>query len=182
MPRIPYPTDEELSDEVRAQLAALPPFNLARTLAWAPTLLAPFLALGGAILSRCELDPRLRELAILQVARSTGATYERVQHEQIARSLGISDAEIAAAASGDPGPFDHEARLVLRAAEEITRGVSASDATLAELLERLGRRRTTELVVTVAYYGAVARVLETAGVEIEEKLAALEIAKGIGPR
>lgn len=180
MPRIPYPTDDQLSEQTRAQLAALPPFNLARTLAAAPTLLGPFLALGGAILARCELDPRLRELAILQVARCTGATYERVQHEQIARSLAITEEEITAVAAGDPGPFDDETRLVLQAAEEISLSVSASDGTLAALLEHFGRRQTTELVVTVAYYAAVSRVLETAGVEVEEHLAALEIAKGIG--
>ena len=181
MPRIPYPADEQLTERTRAQLAALPPFNLARTLAAAPTLLEPFLALGGAILSRCELDARLRELAILRVARCTGAEYERIQHEQIARSIGISEGEIAAVAAGEEEPFDDMARLVLRAAGEIAQDVRASDETLAALLEQLGPRRTTELVVTVAYYCAVARVLETAGVEVEETLAALEIAKGIAP-
>jgi NAD(P)-dependent dehydrogenase (short-subunit alcohol dehydrogenase family) len=179
--RIPYPADDELDDEARELLASLPPFNLARMLAGAPTTLRPFLGLGSAILQRCELDSRLRELAILQVARCTGATYERVQHEEIARAVGIPETDIESLRGGALESFDDDARLVLRAAEEITREIRASDATLAELLERLGRRQTLELVITVAYYGAVACVLETTGVELEAELPATAIATRRGP-
>ncbi len=181
MSRIPYTPEDELDEGAREVLASLPPFNLARMLAGAPTTLRPFLRLGGAILQRCELDPRLRELAILQVAHCTGAVYERVQHEEIGRQIGIPEREIESLRSGALEAFDDDARLVLRAAEEITREIRASDATLAELLHRFGRRQTLELVVTVAYYGAVARVLETTGVELEAELPATAIATPRGP-
>jgi len=180
MSRIPYTPEDELDDDARELLSALPPFNLARMLAGAPTTLRPFLGLGAAILQRCELDPRLRELAILQVAHCTGATYERVQHEEIARGIGIPECDIESLRSGTLKAFDDDARLVLRAAEEITREIRASDATLAKLLERLGRRQTLELIVTVAYYSAVARVLETTGVELEAELPAATIATARG--
>ncbi len=180
MSRIPYTPEDELDDNAREVLRALPPFNLARMLAGAPTTLRPFLGLGAAILQRCELDPRLRELAILQVAHCTGATYERVQHEEIARGIGIPESDIESLRDGEFEAFDDEARLVLRAAEEITREIRAAEATLAELLERLGRRQTLELIVTVAYYGAVARVLETTGVELEAELPATAITTARG--
>ena len=36
------------------------------------------------------------------------------------------------------------------------------------MLERLGRRQATELTVCCAYYSAVARIIATAGVELED--------------
>ncbi|TMK41444.1 MAG: carboxymuconolactone decarboxylase family protein [Actinobacteria bacterium] len=177
MARIPYPTEAELDDDTRAVLAALPPLNLMRMVAAAPTTLRPLARLGSAILLDTELDARLRELAILTVARVTGSTYEGAQHEEISRLLGMPEEEIAAARTGELDALGDDARLVVRAAEEISRDVRAGDETLAALLERLGHRPTVELVVCVAYYNAIARILETTGVELEEVLPA----KGLTP-
>ena len=87
MPRIPYPGDEELDDEARELLAKLPPLNVMRMFAGAPASMRPLVELGSSILLHSELDPRLRELAILAVAHATGSEYERFQHEALARAL-----------------------------------------------------------------------------------------------
>ena len=169
MTGIPYPTEAELDDDARAMLAALPPLNVVRMFAGAPAALGPLTDLGQAILLESELDPRLRELAILAVARTTGSGYERVQHEQVSRAIGVSDADIAAASAGDLDALDPEARLVARFAAAVARDVRADDELTAAVLELLGRRQATELVVCCAYYSAVARIIATCGVEIEEK-------------
>jgi len=156
MSRIPYPTDAELDDDARAILAALPPLNVVRMFAGAPAALRPLTDLGQAILLQSELDPRLRQIAILTVARTTGSTYERVQHEQVSRAFGVGDTEIEAASAGDLDALGEDARLVARFAAEIARDGRAGDELTAEVLALQGRRQTTELVVCCAYYSAVA--------------------------
>ncbi len=96
MSRIPYPTDSELGDDARAILAALPPLNIVRMFAGAPAALRPLTDLGQAILLHSELDPRLRQIAILTVARTTGSRYERAQHENLSRADGMPEIEIRA--------------------------------------------------------------------------------------
>lgn len=45
----------------------------------------------------------------------------------------------------------------------------AGDDTVAELLARFGPRAAMELIVCVGFYKAVARILETTGVELESR-------------
>lgn len=168
MNRIPPPADDELDDESKALLAELPPLNVTRAFAGAPASLRPLIDLGRSILLESELDPRLRELAILAVARATGSEYERFQHDAIARALGIPDAEIAAIAVGRYDDLDDEARLIATFADEVARNGSATEERTKAVLERLGRRPATELVVCCAYYSAVARIIATCGVELED--------------
>ncbi len=78
--------------------------------AGAPAALRPLTELGQAILLHAELDPRLRQIAILTVARATGSGYERAQHEQVTRALGVSDADVRAASAGDLDALDEEER------------------------------------------------------------------------
>jgi len=168
MSAIPYPAEAELDDDAREILGALPPLNIVRMFAGAPAALRPLTDLGQAILLRSELDPRLREIAVLTVARATGSGYERAQHEEVSRAIGMTGADIEAASDGDLESLDPDARLVARFAEAISRDVEAGAELTAEVLELLGRRQATELVVCCAYYCAVARIIATCGVEVEE--------------
>ncbi len=170
MTRIPYPTDDELDDDARAILAALPPLNIVRMFANAPAALRPLTELGQANLIHAELDPRLRQIAILTIARVSGSEYERAQHENVSRAVGLAENEIAAAVSGDFEGLDEPGRLVARFAEQIAEDVAADEATTAAVYELLGRRQATELVVCCAYYCAVARIIATCGVELEDAL------------
>ncbi len=170
MSRIPYPSDAELDDEARAILGALPPLNILRMFAGAPAALRPLTELGQAIILHAELDPRLRQIAILSVAHASGSVYERAQHENVSRALGVSDADIEAASTGNTDALDPDARLVAQFAASIARDVEAEEDLTKGALELLGRRQTTELVVCCAYYSAVARVIATCGVELEETL------------
>ena len=121
MARLPYVDPAQASPPVREALEALPPLNIFRTVAHAETAVRPLLRLGGAILGQGELDPRRRELVILRTAAVTGAEYEWVQHQAIARGVGASEEQIAAVRAGELGAasLDEDDRLVLRCAEEL---------------------------------------------------------------
>jgi len=170
MPRIPYPTEDEISPEAREMMASLPPLNLIRMFANAPAALGPVTDLGQAILLKSELNMRLREIAILAVARACDSDYERLQHENICRAIGMTEEDIRAAADQNPEALDEEARMIWFFADQIARNVRADEELTAQVLEHLGRRQTTELVIACAYYSAMGRIIETTGVELEETL------------
>ncbi|MGA2454030.1 MAG: carboxymuconolactone decarboxylase family protein [Solirubrobacteraceae bacterium] len=175
MSRIPYPNEELLPDDARELLDSLPPLNIVRMVANAPAALRPLTDLGQAILLHGELDPRLRQIAILCVARVTRSGYEQAQHENVSRLVGLEQSEIDAATSGRLDALAPHEQLVGRFAEQIARDVRAEEETTAQVLRLLGQRQTVELVVACAYYCLVARVIETCGVELEDVLPTADI-------
>src|SRR5437763_3947018 len=174
MARLPYADPERSPDPVREALQAVPPLNVFRMTANAETAFRPWLAFGGALLSSLELDPRVRELVILRVARLCGSEYEWVQHVPIAHSAGASDEEVAAV---DRGDLDDEAlaepdRAVLRFTTEVVHDVRASDeAAAAVVAARLSPPEIVELLLVIGQYMLVARVAETADIELDEPAA-----------
>ena len=168
--RLPYPDPSGSPEPVREALAALPPLNIFRMLSHAETAFRPFLRFGGAILGRLELDPKLRELAILQVARDAEAEYEWVQHVEISREVGVPDEQIAAVEADrldDPSLGGRE-RAVLRFAREVVAGPRVSDATFAAVEAQLSPQEIVELLLTVGNYLMLARVMTTLELELDD--------------
>ena len=181
-PRIPLPTDDELTPEDREILTRLPPLNVFRMVAGTQRGLRPFLQLGSAVLSN-SLDARRREIAVLRVAHATSAGYERAQHERLARQAGVTEGEIDAIATEEPvSSLDEEAKLICRVADEVSRDVRLSDETLEQLVERYGEREAAEVILLVSYYNMVSRFLESTRVELEDEPPTGWQALGGGPR
>lgn len=168
MARVPYPDPAELSQETQAFLAKLPPINIFRMLAGGEGLLAAFTRFGNHLLYKSALDPVLREVAILRVGVLSGAGYEVYQHEAISRQLGMSDELIAAVHEGpDAAALDAAQREVMRFTDDVVANVKASDATFQPLRDRLSVQELQELTITIGFYMAVSRYLETFGIDIE---------------
>lgn len=171
MARVPYPDPASLSADTQEYLGKLPPLNIFRMLAGGEALLPAFTRFGNHVLYKTQLDPVLREVAILRVGVLSGAGYEVHQHEAISRHLGMSDELIAAIHDGPDAPAfdaDDAQREVMRYTDDVVAHVRASDETMQPLLARLSLRELQELTITIGYYLAVAKYLETFGVDIEE--------------
>jgi alkylhydroperoxidase family enzyme len=170
MARIPYVEPDTAPTAVREVLERLPvKLNIFKMMAHAETNFRPLLRLGTSILSEQQLPAKLRELAILRVARLSHAEYEWVQHVPIAKVTGASDDQIAALGRDDAAAacFDPVERVVLRATDEIVRDVGASDATFAALAQHLSHREIVELVLAIGFYMTVARLMETTRIDVE---------------
>jgi 4-carboxymuconolactone decarboxylase len=168
MARVPIPDSATLSEDTQAFLAKLPALNIFRMLAGGESLLAAFSRFGNHLLYKTELDPILRELAILRVGVLSGATYEVHHHDRIGTQLGMRDELLAAVREGaESHVFDEPQREVLRYTDDLVANVRASDATFHPLLARLPMRELQELTVVIGFYMLVSRLLETFGVEIE---------------
>ena len=70
--------------------------NLHRLLAHSPNGARAFNAVGNFIRHGSRLDPRLREMAILQVGYLERSPYEYSHHVKIGRDFGVSDDDIRA--------------------------------------------------------------------------------------
>lgn len=174
MARVPYLDEDDVAPEHRDLLARK--LNLYRALVHSPESARQFVALGMHIRHHLKLDPRLRELAIIQVGYLARAPYEYAHHIEIGRDAGVSDADlraIAAESAGIVSGLPALDRAVLAAARELVAGTTVSDATFAELARGLDHERVVELVLSTAFYCAVVRVLGTLGIELEAGYEAL---------
>jgi alkylhydroperoxidase family enzyme len=168
MTRLPYLDPNLASAPVQEALAALPDLHLFRVLGHAESVLRPWLALGGALLSSLSLDPRLRELVILQVARSAGSEYERVQHEAIAAGVGVPPRQIRAVVSGhleDSALGD--SAPVLRVVGELVHTHAITDAEFAILRQHLDDRECVELLLVVGHYLGLALLAAAVDLELD---------------
>ena len=166
MARLPYVRPQDASPEVAEALRAGPQLNLFALMANAPTAYRPWLRWGGVLLTGLQLDPVLRELAILRVAAlSPGAEYEWDQHEAIARAVGVTDAQIEAVRGAQPGPLDEDAQIVVRFTDEVVRDVAPTDATYEALAARLSPREIVELLQVIGQYMMLARIMATAQID-----------------
>jgi len=170
MARIPYPDPSQAPERVTEALAALPPLNIFRMLAHAETAVRPFLRFGSAILGQLQLDPKLRELAILQVAVQAGAEYEWVQHAAIGQAVGLTDEQLDAVRREhiDSESFSDTERAVLLFSSEVIEHPRVSNETFAAVSEHLSPREVVELLLTIGNYLMLARVMTTLDLELDE--------------
>jgi alkylhydroperoxidase family enzyme len=170
MARLPYLDRSDLLPEHQDLLARN--LNLYRILAHSPRAARSLNTLARFIRDGSRLDPRLRELAILQVGYLTRSAWEFAHHVRIGREVGVTDDEIRAIVAetdGQPTALDSLAKAVLRAAREMTLDLGLSDATFAELRRVLDNERLTDLVVTIAFYNCLVRLLAAMQVDVEEE-------------
>ena len=168
MARVPYLDVSDLPPEHQDLLAR--PIALNRALANNPECAKAMGVLAMYIRHKSKVDPRLRELAILQVGYIAKSAYEWSHHVKIGREFGVSDDDIRALVeetAGRPSTLDVLSKTVLRAAREMTSDLAMSDATYASLERELGRSKLIDLMMAIAFYNAVVRVLGTLQIDVE---------------
>lgn len=168
MARLPYLEPDQVAEQYRDMLKRNT--NLHKLLINSPEMARAFSGLGGYIRNRSNLDPRLRELAILQVGWMEKSEYEFTHHVKIGKEFGVTDADIEgliAETAGKPSKLEPLAKAVLRGAREMVRDLAMSEATFAQIKEGLSNEHMVDLVLTIAFYCAVVRVLATMQIDNE---------------
>ena len=94
MARLPYLEADQVAPEYRDMLKRNT--NLHKLLVNSPDMARAFNGVGGYIRFNSKLDPRLRELAILQVGWMERSEYEFTHHVKIGKEFGVTDDDIAA--------------------------------------------------------------------------------------
>jgi alkylhydroperoxidase family enzyme len=175
MARVPYP---ERDDYPAAYLDAYdrmlrergdPPLHVFAALANIPNLLDPLLTFTGEMREGAVIEARLRELAIMTVALATGATYEFDHHWNSALKAGLRREQLEDLPDAETSDaFDDRERAVVRYAREATLSLKVSDETWDALRKHFSLRETMDVVMAVAWYNAVARMLLPMEIETED--------------
>ena len=170
-PRIPLVQPDPATPDGKALLDAAPAqLTIFQVLAHAERAFKPIVDLIGTLLSdENALAPQLRQLAILEVSRSTGSDYEWAQQVALARKAGVSEEKITslAQAGSDAPLLDGNERLILRAVAEADRAGEVTEATVREMLGGFGPAALVELILTVGHYRSMACVMRSAGLPPE---------------
>jgi alkylhydroperoxidase family enzyme len=168
MARVPYLEVSDLAAEDQDLLKR--PITLFKALVNSPKAARAFSGLGGYIRYGSKLDPRLRELAILQVGWLARSPYEWSHHVKLGHDFGVSDEDIQALiddTAGQPTGLDDLSKLVLLAAREMTVEGAMTEATFVALQGQLGNELVVDLTLAIGFYNAVVRVLGTLRIDVE---------------
>jgi len=173
MARIPYINKEEATPEVAEFFAKMEShgasvLNLWKMAAHSPVTLKHMVRLGNSILSRTQLDPKLREIVILRVAEVLDCAYERKAHTVLGREVGMTDEQVASVRDWEGSDvFSAAERAALRYTDEVTRNGKASRSAFSEMGKHLSHKEMMELTITAGFYGMLARLLLTFEVDPE---------------
>jgi AhpD family alkylhydroperoxidase len=192
MARVPYLTQEEAATpEAKAlwqRLAAerpRPTANVFRAVAHAPAVLDASLTYADALRHKTELDPRLRELAILTVGQASGVQYEVAHHAAHAVRAGVSAEQLADLETFETSEaFDTLERAVMRVARQSTIEVHVSDEAWAALKGHLSSRALVELALTIGFYNNGVRIMAMLDIDLEPAYAEDPVVAGgarLGP-
>jgi 4-carboxymuconolactone decarboxylase len=134
----------------------------------APEVLKGVGVLSAALLRDGALDAALRELIIVRVGYLAASAYEVVQHRSLAERLGVSPAKLdTLACVAPPGLEAHEAAAIAFVDELIARN-RTSDAVLNEVRRHFPDGQVLEIIMVTGNWWTLARMLETAGVALDE--------------
>jgi len=158
--------------EVLARAGTRPgrdPLTIFSTMVHNPRAANRAVLLGGAFLGKGTISGREREIVILRVGHNASAVYEFGQHTVIGRREGLTDDEITALATDDPGDgWTTTERALIALADELCADDCVSDATWSTLSSTFDEGQMVELVVLVGYYRMISGFLNSAGVQLDE--------------
>jgi 4-carboxymuconolactone decarboxylase len=134
-----------------------------------PEIAGRIAEVGSYVRFNSTLEPDVRELAIITIAREQECDFEWFYHEAIAREAGVRNEAITAVAEGTTtiGLTDIEA-LVVNYGRELAQSHRVSEKTFTAALEQFGPQGVTDLTATFGYYGMIAFCLNAFDVKPPE--------------
>jgi 4-carboxymuconolactone decarboxylase len=184
MALLPYVDEATAPQSVREILERTQvKINVFRMICNSEAMAKPFARFANTLLTRARLDAKLRELAILRVAELNHSVYEWTQHLPIAADCGVSNEEVAAIADWEHSKcFNELERLVLRLTDDVTRNVKGQKETIEALKQKLTTEEIVELVLSIGFWGMIARLLETLEIDLDSFAGEVNVAKTLGSK
>lgn len=175
MARVPYASRDSLGPKSQALFDRLeqergkPVENVFTAIANIPDVCEAVLHMATSLRKQTVIDRRFRELAVLTVGLETKSEYEFEHHWNSAVKAGVSHEQLLHLAEFETSPlFDDRERAIMRYARQVTLQGEVTDSAWEELCTFLDLQQRMELVVTVAWYNCVVRILLPLRIEKED--------------
>jgi alkylhydroperoxidase family enzyme len=165
MARIPYIDDTIISQALGLKGNA----NLLRIVYQSPKLGKAFADFFAAAPTGLALSPKLRELLILHTAWHTQSEYEWMPHQEIARSLGVTAAQLASIQQGQiqSFAFNEKEKNLLQFLSRIAASQSLSRDHFEEARKQFSDRELVEIVAVQGFYYTIATLASVFELEID---------------
>ena len=171
MTRIPYRRPEDMTERARELTLERGNLNVYRVLANAENVYPGWMLAGRAALTSPVLSRRLRELVVLRTAYLMDCAYELGQHNDIARTVGLTETEIKAVVSDSDwqtAGFDSVELAVLQLTSELVTERGASAQLVDHVHTELGSEATVEVLMIIGRYAGLALMLNALDVDLDE--------------
>jgi alkylhydroperoxidase family enzyme len=171
MTRIPYRRTEDMTEEARELTVERGSLNVYRTMANAQNVYTGWMLAGRDALISPVLPRRLRELIVLRTAYLMDSPYELGQHNDVARTVGVSGDEIKAVTSDSDwqkAGFDGTELAVLRLTTELVTSRNVAEQLLGQVHDALGSEATVEVLMVIARYAGLALMLNALDVDLDK--------------
>ena len=144
--------------------------NLFATIAYYPKALKPIIDLYQAIAKESTIDPKLQELANLEVSRINRCNYCLTHHAQMAKMFGLSDEQINALKTGYSNKgFTDKEQIVIEYARQVTKD---AEEVAEDLFKRLrlyfNDSQIVNLTLIIGLMNVFNRFNGALGVELEK--------------
>ncbi|MCB9609944.1 MAG: carboxymuconolactone decarboxylase family protein [Polyangiaceae bacterium] len=144
--------------------------NIMLALSGNQRLFWPWLAFASRFMPFGQLPHRTRERLILRTAWNCRCEYEWGQHADLGQRWGVDQAELSKIAKGPEAAWSALERAQLLAADELHRDRCVSAGTWQALREHHTDAELIELLLLVGHYQMLAGFLNSAGVQLEDRL------------
>jgi alkylhydroperoxidase family enzyme len=165
---VPLPSDEELRRVIGSDYDASRTLNVIKMFAGTDDMYPAVASFIKAVFRAADVDPCVREMIVLRTAKKYNALYEWEANAMLARNVGLSLKEIAAAASEGPVRGINPAYiLACIATDEMSDDGRLSDETLTELLARYGNTVTRKLILIIGWFNLLSLFVNGCRVPLE---------------
>lgn len=144
--------------------------NLFATIAHYPRALKPIIDLYQAIAKESTIEPRLQELANLEVSRINRCDYCLAHHAQMGKMFGLSDEQVSALKNGNPDKgFTDKERVVIEYACQVTKNAEeVSEDLFKRLRSYFNDSQIVNLTLIIGLMNIFNRFNGALGVELEK--------------
>jgi alkylhydroperoxidase family enzyme len=172
-PRLPLVDPDSSPPEVAEAFKQFPPINVFRVMANARTLFSPYVAYVARLFKPLALDAATERMIVLRVARRSDCLYAWRENVVVARSVGVSDEQIAAIDKGDTnaGVFSDAQKAALAFSDEVMDLIEVTEPTYQAAKQHFSDQALTEILYVVGNYMFVARLTRTGHVPLDDNLA-----------
>jgi alkylhydroperoxidase family enzyme len=149
---------------------AMAKLSIFRVLLHHPRLAKAVYRLLSSLLFHSKLDMRLRELVIMRIGWVTGSVYEWAQHWDVAKALGVDEADLLAVRDWRTATrFDEAERTVLAATDETLATGTISPETWAACEAHVaGPESLLELAAAIGTWRLISSLLRSLEIPLEE--------------